>query len=121
MLKHGCEEEKQLILGQCLAQTLSLANREGNETSVSLHLTSIIEKSVRSEHLSLTPVVSLHHLSEHCQNSCVGRDQMTVDHEITGCHVLDSHGDNVGVSLYLHDHCLSVGKIGSIMNFDMYL
>ena len=58
LLDQRGEEEEELGLGQGLAQTLPLANREGNEVLVPLDISRLIQEPLRPEHLSITPVVT---------------------------------------------------------------
>ena len=58
LLDQRGEEEKQLGFGQGLAQTLPLANREGNEMLVPLDISRLIQEPLRPEHLSIAPVVT---------------------------------------------------------------
>ena len=51
-------------LGQCLSQTLSLTNGEGNEVIVSPDSALAIQEPLRSEGCSVTPVVALQYLGQ---------------------------------------------------------
>lgn len=133
MLDQSGKEEKELCLGQGLAQTLPLAHGKWDEVFVFDNISFVIQEPFWPELLPLGPVISLEDLGHDGVDQRVGRDHevlhlvilsvanddvvgntMTLGQRFFSRKMLNSHRNNIAMPLYLHDDCFSVGKVGLI-------